>query len=60
MLRNGDQGSEVMESLKRVGISMTEVTDRLLDEGIELFAESFDHLLAAIAKKREQILGLRT
>jgi transaldolase len=57
---NLGEAIEVMESLKRVGISMTEVTDRLLDEGVGLFAESFDHLLAAIAKKREEILGLRT
>jgi transaldolase / glucose-6-phosphate isomerase len=38
----------IMESLGRVGISMADVTYRLLDDGIALFAEAFDGLLEAL------------
>jgi transaldolase / glucose-6-phosphate isomerase len=38
---------ETMAGLARAGISIDAITDRLLDDGIELFAEAFDRLLAA-------------
>jgi hypothetical protein len=31
---------------------MDEITKKLLDDGVRLFAESFDRLLAAVEKKR--------
>ena len=43
---------DTMESLEQIGISMTEVTGRLLKEGVQLFAEPFDKLLAAVDKTR--------
>jgi transaldolase/glucose-6-phosphate isomerase len=39
---------DTMESLARVGISMKAVTDKLLDEGLKLFVDAFDKLLAAV------------
>jgi transaldolase / glucose-6-phosphate isomerase len=39
---------DTMEILAQVGISMTEVTDKLTDEGVRLFAEPFDKLLDAL------------
>jgi transaldolase len=39
-----------METLAKVGISMKEVTDKLTDDGVRLFAEAFDKLLEAVAK----------
>ena len=39
---------DTMETLARVGISMKEVTDRLLDDGVTLFSEAFDKLLNAV------------
>ncbi|MGD0655327.1 MAG: transaldolase [Thermoguttaceae bacterium] len=49
---NIDDAREVMETLAQAGISMDEITDKLLDDGVRLFAESFDRLLAAVEKKR--------
>jgi len=43
---------ETMEKLAQTGISMKEVTDRLLEEGVVLFAEAFDKLLDAVEKAR--------
>ncbi|HEV2470378.1 MAG TPA: transaldolase [Candidatus Sulfotelmatobacter sp.] len=41
---------KVMDDLGRAGISITEVTDKLTDDGVKLFAEAFDKLLAAVEK----------
>jgi len=42
---------DTMETLGRVGISMGEVTDRLLEEGLALFSQSFEKLLKAVARE---------
>jgi len=41
----------VMMTLARLGIAMPEVTARLLDDGVRLFAESFDGLLKAVEER---------
>jgi len=41
---------DTMETLPKVGISMKEVTDKLTDDGVKLFADAFDQLLAAVEK----------
>jgi len=43
--------AEVLVSLAGLGIDMRSVTDGLLDDGVRLFVEAFDKLLAAIAEK---------
>lgn len=40
-----------METLEKLGISMKEVTDRLLRDGVRLFSESFDKLLNSVNVK---------
>ena len=39
---------DTMEILAQMHISMTEVTEKMLDEGVRLFAEPFDKLLDAL------------
>jgi transaldolase/glucose-6-phosphate isomerase len=46
-----------LDDLGRTGISLDHVTDRLIDDGVRLFAEAADKLLAAVAKKRGEILN---
>ncbi|HXZ27189.1 MAG TPA: bifunctional transaldolase/phosoglucose isomerase [Terriglobales bacterium] len=41
---------QVLADLERVGISLRQVADNLLEDGIKLFAEAFDKLLAAVAR----------
>jgi transaldolase / glucose-6-phosphate isomerase len=41
---------ETMDTLERVGISMRAATAQLTEEGVKLFAEAFDKLLAAVGK----------
>jgi transaldolase/glucose-6-phosphate isomerase len=45
--------SKVMKDLASAGISMKEVTDKLTKDGVKLFAEAFDKLLAAVAKSTQ-------
>ena len=45
---------KVMDDLARAGISMKEVTDKLTDDGVKLFAGAFDMLLAAVNQSTTQ------
>jgi transaldolase/glucose-6-phosphate isomerase len=42
---------KVMDDLAKSGISIKEVTDKLTDDGVKLFADAFDKLLAAVEKR---------
>jgi transaldolase len=42
---------DTMEILAQVGISMHEVTEKLLAEGVRLFAEPFDKLLDSLTQR---------
>nr|MBN1229667.1 transaldolase [Anaerolineae bacterium] len=46
-----DQARDVMERLDKAGIDIHAVTDRLLDEGVDKFADAFRSLLGAIEQK---------
>jgi transaldolase len=52
------EGSEQMlRRLENAGISLKGVTDQVLREGVEKFAEPFDKLVKAIAAKQETVAG---
>lgn len=46
--------AKTMQDLARAGISMKEVTDKLTVDGVKLFADAFDKLLAAVAKRSQK------
>ncbi len=52
-----DGARKTMEQLAAAGISMQKVTSQLLDEGVKLFADAFDRLLAVVARKRQDLLA---
>jgi transaldolase / glucose-6-phosphate isomerase len=47
----------VMATLEEAGISIDEITARLVEDGVRLFAEAADNLYAAVQKKRRTVLG---
>jgi transaldolase/glucose-6-phosphate isomerase len=47
----------VMAALPQVGIAFGEVTQKLVDDGVRLFAEAADQLYAAVQHKRRAVLG---
>ena len=46
----------VLAELERRGISLKEVTDELVTEGVQQFADAFDKLFGAIARQRRALL----
>jgi transaldolase / glucose-6-phosphate isomerase len=52
-----DDAEAVMDRLAKAGISIDDVTKKLVEEGVQLFADAFDKLLGAVAGKRAEILG---
>src|SRR6267142_566905 len=48
-----EEAYDTMDTLAQVGISMAEVTNTLLAEGVQLFAEAFDKLLTAVEQTRQ-------
>lgn len=47
-----ETAAEMLDELGHVGISLAEVTDTLLDEGVKAFQQAFDQLLDAVEKGR--------
>jgi transaldolase/glucose-6-phosphate isomerase len=44
-----DEAHHILETLDNIGISIDDVTDKLLDDGLRLFTEAFDRLLDSVA-----------
>jgi transaldolase / glucose-6-phosphate isomerase len=54
---NVDAATAIMDALARTGISMQQVTDELVRQGVKLFAEAFDKLLSAVDLKCKVAIG---
>ena len=54
---NIGEAKQTMATLKKVGISIDDITDELTKEGVKSFADAFDKLLGAVAHKRAEFLG---
>ena len=46
----------LLAELGRLGISLKEVTDQLVREGVQQFADAFDKLLGAVARRRRTVM----
>ena len=52
-----DGAQAVMDALPKAGVSIDEVTSKLVEDGVRLFADAADQLYAAVQKKRRTVLG---
>ncbi len=52
-----EEAREVILMLAKAGISLDEIGDRLLEEGLMTYASAFDGLMASIEKKRVDVLS---
>jgi transaldolase/glucose-6-phosphate isomerase len=57
LTENVEAAKKTMADLAKVGISIDQVTDKLTNDGVKLFADSFDKLLAAVEKSTSQGSG---
>ena len=51
------EAQRLLGELDRAGVSLQAVTDKLIRDGVRLFADAADKLFSAVAKKRIEILG---
>ena len=51
-----DEAAKALQSLQSAGVSMEQVTFKLLADGVKAFADSFDALLGNVGPKRLQLL----
>jgi len=51
------EAQRLLGELDRAGVSLQAVTDKLIRDGVRLFADAADKLLGAVAHKRTEILG---
>jgi transaldolase/glucose-6-phosphate isomerase len=49
LLEDVDAAHDTMKALADVGVSMTEITEQLLTEGVQLFSDAFAKMLTAVA-----------
>jgi transaldolase/glucose-6-phosphate isomerase len=52
-----EEARGTLEALPRAGISLREVTDTLVEQGVTLFSGAFDRLLSAVEKGRRNELS---
>jgi transaldolase/glucose-6-phosphate isomerase len=52
-----DRAAATLADLETAGLSLKEITDRVLDDGVRLFSDAFDTLLGAVERKRRELLG---
>ncbi len=50
------EAKRTLDDLSRAGISLNAVTEQLVEDGVKLFADAADKLLAAVAHKRTELL----
>lgn len=53
------EAKETMDRLADCGIDMTLVTQRLLVDGVRLFADAFDQLMSSVSQRRKELLGAK-
>jgi transaldolase len=52
LLDGVDEARRTLDELERAGVSLDDVTERLLHDGLRLFAEPFDKLMAMLERRR--------
>ncbi len=52
-----DGAKAILKSLSDLGVSLQQITDDLVVDGVQQFADAFDKLFSVIAGHRRQILG---
>jgi transaldolase / glucose-6-phosphate isomerase len=52
-----DPARDTMETVERMGIAMEAVSEQLVREGVQLFADAADKLLGVVERKRASLIG---
>ncbi len=55
--RNVEEAEAALKMLNRLGVDLKAVTDKLHEEGIRAFEESYDKLMSTLKAKKQKMLG---
>src|SRR6516162_5269923 len=55
LMEDVESAADIMATLREVGISMKDVTDKLLVEGVQLFSDAFEKLLKAVESQTSEV-----
>jgi len=55
IIENVDESNKILSKLSELDIDLTQVTDRLVDEGVQKFIDPFDDLINALEKKIQKV-----
>ena len=55
LMENPQESANVLDQLEKAGIHMKEVTQKLEEDGVRLFEESYDYLITSLDRKRQAI-----
>ncbi len=58
-MENWANAEQKLGALAGLGIDLDAITERLQVDGVELFAESYNKVMAALQKKREAMIPAR-
>ena len=59
LIENVADAERVLAEFAKAGLSLDTIAEKLVNEGVQLFADAADKLLGAVAQKRKKILGSR-
>ncbi len=54
--RNVEDAEALLDGLEQLGVSLDEITAGLVEDGVQQFADAFDQLLGAVARRRRTLL----
>ncbi|MGN6462831.1 MAG: bifunctional transaldolase/phosoglucose isomerase [Pseudolabrys sp.] len=57
LTQNVDEAERVLAAVAKAGISLDDITAKLEQDGVRLFADAADGLFGAVARKRAKVLG---
>jgi len=52
-----DVARRIMENIRQLGLPLENITDRLLEDGVNIFIKAFDALLAVVEQQRSTVSG---
>ncbi len=52
-----DEAREILRQVEQIGLSMDEVTDQLVEEGIEKFVAPFEQLMGTIEEQKQELVA---
>ena len=57
LVQDVDVARHIMDNIRQLGLPLENITDRLLEDGVNIFIKAFDALLAVVEQQRSTVSG---